>query len=550
MIPPRFTPELIAEYMQRGFWDDKLVADHVDENARNYPDKEALVDSRYRLTWSEVSRLSDRIALGLLDLGFRKDDLILEQLPNCAELYLLMVAGEKAGIIVVNAQPTFRHYEISAIAKRVKAKGIVIPQNYRNFDYFNMINEIRPELPQMKHVFVTGTDAPEGAISFDSLMQNNLESKYAPDYLQQTRNKPYEVWRVVCTSGTTGVPKLGSWETCPVKSAGRNLVRDWGLGPDDILGAFYNIIGGGLSIASVYSVALAAAKLVLLERFTAEGFCQLVESERITVAGIVPAEVAQLLEYPDLDKYDLGSLRLLAHSTTLLPRELALRAEKRLECKYVQTYGSADCGALAHNSANDSQEIRVGTVGRPYDGGEVKIINNQGEPVAPGEYGEILIKGPTTISGYFDAPELNEQLCRDGWLCTGNEGKVDEHGNIIVMGRRRDVIIRGGQNIYPKDIEELLLEHPSVREVAVVRMPDPVMGEKACAFIATMPGETITFDEVTEFLKSRRLAPFKLPERVELRGKLPRLPAEEKMDVISLEKEIAQLVEEEQRSIM
>ena len=125
---------------------------------------------------------------------------------------------------------------------------------------------------------------------------------------------------------------------------------------------------------------------------------------------------------------------------------------------------------------------------------------------------------------------------------------MDDDGNIIVMGRRRDVIIRGGQNIYPKDIEDLLLEHPSVREVAVVRMPDPVMGEKACAFIATMPGETITFDEVTEFLTSKKLAPFKLPERVELRARLPRLPAEEKMDVITLEKEIAQIIAEEHQA--
>jgi len=545
MIPARFTPELIDDYMKRGFWDDKLVADHVDENARNYPDKEALVDSRYRLTWAEVSKLSDRIALGLLNLGFKKDDLILEQLPNCVELYLLMVAGEKAGVIVVNAQPTFRHYEITAIAQRVKAKGIIIPWTYRNFDYFDMVTEIRPELPELERILVTGEDIPDGAISFDSIMQKELEKEYPANYLQKTRNRPYEIWRVVCTSGTTGVPKLGAWETCPVKSAGKNLVKRWELGPDDILGAFYNIIGGGLSIASVYSVALVAAKLVLLESFTVEGFCELVEKERITVAGIVPAEVARLLEYPDLDKYDLSSLRLLAHSTTLLPRELAISAEKKLGCKYVQTYGSADCGALACNSVNDPQEVRIATVGRPYDGGEVKIVDNEGNPVPQGEYGEILIKGPTTLSGYFDAPELNEKLCRDGWLYTTNEGRLDKDGNIVVMGRRRDIIIRGGQNIYPKDIEDLLLEHPKIREVAVVRMPDPIMGEKACAFVVPRPGQTITFDEVVDFLKAKKLAAFKLPERVEVRTELPRLPAEQKMDVIRLEKEIAQILEKE-----
>ncbi len=543
----RFTPELINYYIKQGFWDSKLVADHVGENAKNYPGKEAIIDSRARLTWADVNQKSDQIALGLLELGFKKDDVILEQLPNFVELYLVLLAGEKAGITIVTCQPTFRHYEISAIAQHVKAKGIVIPLSYRDFNYFDMVTEIRPKLPELKHIIVTGNEIPAEAVSFNGILQQKLQDKYPQDYLKGTRFKPYEIVRVNTTSGTTGIPKCAVWETSILKSAGKILARRWELNSQDILGAFYNIVGGGLSIASFYSVPQVAAKLVMLERFTPEGFCELVQREKITVATIVPTEMARLLDYPEIDKYDLSSLRLLVHSTTFLPRELAIRAEKKLRCKYVQTYGSADCTAIACNTVNDPLDVRIGTVGRPYDGNEVKIVDEKGNPVPQGEFGEILTRGPNNNSGYYNYKEMNEKCWQGGWFDTSNEGAFDKDGNIIILGRRRDVIKRGGQAIYPKEIEDLLAAHPKISEVAIVRMPDKEMGEKVCAFIVPRRDATITFDEVIAFLKAKKLAPFKLPERVEVRRELP-LAAGQKVSILALEGEVAQILEREGRS--
>lgn len=547
MIGPRYTKELIDEYLEKGYWDLTLMADNVDQNGRDFPDKEALVDARHRLTWAEVSQQSDRLALGLLDMGFKRDDVILVQLPNSVELYLLIVAGEKAGITIVTAQSTFRHNEIRALLRHTEAKGILIPRVFRDFNYFDMLMEFRPELSKLEHIIITGDDIPEGTTAFDSLVQKGAVSQHSPDYLQQTRFKPYEITRVVTTSGTTGIPKCAAWEAIALRCAARVLARRWELRPDDIVGAFYNIIGGGLSIFSVYAVPMVGAKLILLDRFTPEGFCELVQKEKITVAGIVPAEVAHLLEHPELDKYDFSSLRLMAHSTTLLPYELAVRAEDTLGCRYVQTYGTMDSGPITSSTLSEPREIRIGTVGRPYEGNEIKIVDDKGNEVPQGEMGEVLIKGPTSGSGYYKNLELIEQTWKNGWFDTTNEGSLDKDGNLIIMGRRRDVIIRGGQNIYPKEIEDLLVQHPKISEVSLVRMPDRIMGEKACAFIVPRRGQQVTFEEITDFLKSNKLAPFKFPERLEVRDELPLVPAGQKVDVIQLEKEIAEILEQEQK---
>ena len=549
MIGTRFTPQLVEEYNKK-YWDSKLVADYVDQNAKKYPDKEAVVDSEKRLTWLQVSQQSDQLALALIDMGFKKDDILMVQLSNCVELYVLLIAGEKAGVPVVSCQNTFREYEISAIGQFVKAKGIVIPLVYRDFNYYDMLMGFRDKLTTLQHVIITGTDdVPSGTISLNSLLTRKLKNKeLTRDYLQKTRAKPYEITRIVTTSGTTGIPKCCEWPSAPLLYAGKLIINRWQLSDKDVVGAFYNIIGGGLSIVSVYSVAVCGAKLALLERFTPEGFCELVQKEKITVAAIVPAEVARLLEYPDIDKYDLSSLRLMAHSTTLLPRELALRAESKLGMKYVQTYGTMDSAPISCNSVYDPVDVRIGTVGKPYDGTVVKIVDSDGKPVPSGEYGEILAGGPTSGSGYFNNPEKTAQCWQGGLFDTTNEGTFTPEGNIVIMGRRRDIIKRGGQLIYPKDIEDILTEYPKISQVSVVRMPDRIMGEKACAFIVPRSGQKLTSREVIDFIKAKKVAPFKLPERVEFRDELPMVPAGNKVDVIRLEKEIADILEKESQT--
>jgi len=540
-----YTPELIDAYLKSGYWDDTLTADNCDRNARTMPLSEAVCDDATRLTWADVSRLTDRLAFQLRELGFQRDDLILAQLPNGVALYLLIVAGEKAGITVVTLQPTFRQTEMISIAQHLRARGAVIPRFFRKFDYVAMLREIAVDLPELEHIIVVGDDAPEGTIAFDALLRGEVDPSAAAAAAAKNRYQPWEITRIVTTSGTTGIPKCAEWPTSSLMCCGRNLAQRWELKSDDVVGAFYNIMGGGLSIFALYSVPLAGARLVLLEHFTPEGFCRTVEKERVTIAAIVPAEMARLLDFPDLDQYDLSSLRLLAHATTTLPYDLAVRAEERLGCRYVQTFGAMDVGPFSSSTLNDPRDIRLKTAGQPYAGNEVRIVDDAGNDLPQGEVGEIVVRGPTCISGYYRNPELNAEKWVDGWCDTTNQGWLDPDGNMVILARRRDVIIRGGQNIYPNEIEELLAQHPAVKQAAVVRMPDRVMGEKACAYAVLQPGQEFTFETMLEFMRAQKIGAFKMPERLEVIAELPLIPAVQKVDVISLERDIAGKLEAE-----
>jgi non-ribosomal peptide synthetase component E (peptide arylation enzyme) len=543
-----YTTELIDEYLRRGFWDKTLTADNCDRNAREMPSKEAVCDDVLRLTWADVSRLTDKLAFQLHEIGFKRDDLLLAQMPNGVALFLLVVAGEKAGITIVTLQPTFRQTEMISIARHLQARGAVIPHSYRKFDYLEMLREIAVDLPELEYIIVAGDDAPEGTIALNALLEAEVDPTAAADAAARNRYLPWEITRIVTTSGTTGIPKCAEWPTSSLMCCGRNLAQRWELKPDDVVGAFYNIMGGGLSIFSIYSVPLAGAKLVLLEHFTPEGFCRVVEKERVTIAAIVPAEMARLLDFPDLDKYDLSSLRLLAHATTTLPYDLAVRAEERFGCRYVQTFGAMDVGPFASSALNAPRDIRLKTAGKPYNGNEVRILGDDGHDLPQGEIGEIVVRGPTCISGYYRNPELNAEKWIDGWCDTTNQGWLDPDGNMVIMARRRDGINRGGQNIYTQEIEEQLAQHPAVKQAAVVRMPDRVMGEKACAYVVLQPGRDFTFEAMLEFMRAQKIGAFKMPERLEIIAELPLIAAVQKIDVIALESQIAAKLEAEGHS--
>ena len=548
MIGTRYTEELIKDYVEKGFWHPTLlISDLVEQSARDYPDKEAAVDSKTRLTWKEVSQQIDMIARGLLDLGFKRDDVVATQLPNSVEYFLLFFACEKAGVIMATTQHTFRQAEMEPILRQAKAKGIIITRKFRDFDYFSMIEELRPGLPELKHVIVVGDDIPEGTVSLTEIMHRDLEDRYPPHYFQQIRFKPYEVTRIFNTSGTTGTPKCIERPVAPRILAGKILTERLGIVHDDVIMASWNLGAGVTLFVTQICAPLVGAKLVTLEHFTPELACEVIERERVSVLTLLPAQMATLLDYPDLDRYDLSSLRVIFTGTQFLTPELGARVEAKLKCLVVTVYGSGDTAAISATSVNDSQEVRLRTVGRPLEGNEVKIIDSDGNPVPQGEVGEVCVTGPNLVSGYFGNPELTRELWQDSWFCTGDAGKIDEEGHVVLFGRKRDVIIRGGQNIYTSEIEELLMQHPKVNDVAIVRMPDPVMGEKQCAYVIPKRGQTFDSEEMISFLQSKKLATYKLPERLEILAEFPLVAAGNKVDKIRLEQDITGKLEQESK---
>jgi non-ribosomal peptide synthetase component E (peptide arylation enzyme) len=542
----RYTNEMVDQYVKAGYWTRELTVDFWDRNASLYPDEEALVDSRNRLTWLQAKRRIDRLAFRLLDLGFKKDDVLLIQLYNSVELNLIRLACEKAGILLAIVPYTFRHTELESVLKQVEARGAFISYEFRGFNYFEMFEEIRPRVPALEYIFVIGDKVPDQAISVQRMMDQEVTVP-RHDFPEKSKFDPFEFEEIMTTSGTTGAPKCVEWTGCARLTQARQYIQKLNLTRSDVIAAFSPSTGAATECLVYRCPPQVAAKTIMMERFTPEGACQLIERERITVVGIVPTMMVRLLEYPGLREHDLRSLRILVSTASLLPYQVAKETEEKLGCSICQGYGSIDSGAVTMCGIDEPQEARWQSVGKPFPGGEVKLLDEEGAEVPPGEVGMVTIAGPTCVGGYYKDPEATEQAWKEGRFKLGDLGLFDAQGRLRIIGRQRDIIIRGGQNIYPKEVEDQLSSHEKIAEVAIVRMPDRQMGEKACAYVVLKPQKKLTFEEMVSFLKEKRIARFKIPERLVIVRSLPLVPGGNKVDKRHLEQEIAQQLKNEEK---
>jgi cyclohexanecarboxylate-CoA ligase len=263
-------------------------------------------------------------------------------------------------------------------------------------------------------------------------------------------------------------------------------------------------------------------RTALLDRWHPGAALDLIEREHATFQTGAPTFLQTLAEEPSIERRDLSSFRLFSTGGANIPTEPIRAAEARLGCTVKRAYGSSEVPTLTATAYDDPEELRLGTDGRVIGDAELRIVTEAGWDVASGDEGEIWARSPEVFTGYRNVALNEESFTRDGWYRTADLGRVDAEGYLRVTGRLKDVIIRGGENVSVKEIEDLLSEHPSVADVAVVGMPDPVLGERACAFVAPRPGATLGFNEMVSYLKAREIAPQKIPERLEVRPKLPK----------------------------
>ena len=540
--PSIYTQKEMDQFISHGYWDRANSLDIWERNADKYPDDEAVVDSKSRLTWSEVKRLSDRIAMSFLELGIQKDQILIIQIPNCAELPVLRLACEKAGVIPLLAGRLLRSAEIKSLIKQSLAIGVIIPWKFRNFDYVNMMEEIQTELPSLRHIFIIGDRVPDGKISIKEIMDQPLKSKYPSDFFNNTRIGPTEVSSIVHTSGTTGMPKL--IERVGARTgASRDAIKRHHWNREDVFGAFSPAVTGNCEHHSYITMPYLGVKCIMMEHFDPEEAFKLIERERITIASVVPAQLTMMLDHPNLGQYDLSSWKCAFSSGSPLSYPNAIKFEERTRCRIINAYGAQELPGISSTSIFDPRGVRLLTVGKPYYGNEIKIVDDSGKEVEQGEIGQVVVRGPFASAGYFKALELNEKVWMDEkWFKIGDYGKLDAEGNLIIIGRTDDVILRGGQNIYPAEIEILLADHPKIEKVAVVGMPDRTMGQKCCAFIVPRQGEIPTFNEIVSFLKNKGIAPYKLPEKLKIIDELP-YTKEQKIDKKVLRVRIAEELE-------
>ncbi|GAC1353720.1 MAG: (2,3-dihydroxybenzoyl)adenylate synthase [Ktedonobacteraceae bacterium] len=517
-----YPPEFVARYRASGFWQDQSMATYFDAVCSRFSERVALVANNEYITYQQLATRAERLALHLLKLGLHPRDRFILQLPNIPEFVYLYLALQKVGVIPVMALAAQRYAEIQHFVKLSEAVGYALPERIGDFSFTELAAKLQHEHASLRLLFVAGQTDQSDWVSLSELLQT--ESGLPRERLAEIEIDPMLPALFQLSGGTTGVPKLipRTHNDYIYNSIAAAAIND--IHPDDALLAVLPLAHNfPLACPGIQGFLMHGARTVLSTSTRSEDIFKLIEEEHITHIELVPTLLIRLLNDPLLKQYDVSSLRVINTGGQKLQSEVKRRAEALLPtCKVQEVFGMAE-GLLCYVRLDDADEMRYETAGRPVSAAdELRLVDDNGNDVPDGEIGELLVRGPYTLRGYFRAPEHNARtFTSDGFYRSGDLLRRHPSGNYSVEGRKKDLINRGGEKISAEEIENLLLAHPSVLNVACVPMPDAVLGERMCAFVMPRPAMTLTLEEVKLFLLEKGIAKFKLPERLELISELP-----------------------------
>ena len=520
---PQIPPSRMRAFRQAGHWTDETTNEWLEAAARAHPEKIALVDGRARLDYAAYHERAVRLAARFVALGLTSEDVVAVQLPNWNEFAVAINAAMLVGVPFCQYHSDFRSREVEFILGFTEASALIVPREFRGFDYLAMIEGLKPRLPKLEHVLVVGDDVPSGYFDLRRFLDAGGEPEASPEALRARRPHADQLSRTAFTSGTTGNPKavlhVHNTTNCPL----RFLNRGQRVTAESV---FLVFLPAGLNwgLFNVLQALHVECRLVLQDIFRTEEALALIERERVTHFCCAPAHLVAMLNEPAFDRYDLASVEVMMTGGASCPIEVIREVRRRLPGQLLEMYGMLECGTQAHTLLTDDPEEVCGTAGRPVPEMGIRVVDDRGEDVAAGAVGEILTYGPSVTIGYYNNPEVNrESFTPDGWFHTGDQGSFDEQGNLSIVGRTKEMIIRGGANIYPREIEEVLYQHPKVRDAAIVGIPDHRLGERVCACIVPKASEDLTFEELVAFLRDK-IARYKLPEFMQTLEDLPRTP--------------------------
>jgi 2,3-dihydroxybenzoate-AMP ligase len=517
-----FPPEFAARYRAKGYWEDKSIASVWEEYCRLYATRVAVIDGETQATYAQVNKRAENLALNLLDLGIEPLDRLVVQLPNRIQFVYLYLALQKIGALPVMALPAHRYLEIGQFVAIGGAIGCVIPDRHRDFDFRELVRRIRKEQPQFKHGIVLG-EAPDDFVSLDALIER--KSARDPDELARIQIDPCDPALFLLSGGTTGVPKLiprtHNDYVYNSKMAGSVTAIERDSVLLDVLPISHNL---PLACPGLQGFIFKGARVVLSTDTSPEGIFRLVEKHRITHIHAVPALLIRWLNDSAIARYDLSSLRVIQSGGQRLQPETRQKAQTLIPSVSVQeNFGMAE-GVLMFVRLDDPAEVRLETVGRPIcPDDEIMLLDDDDNNIVGfGEVGEFCCRGPYTLRGYYGAPEHNARaFTPDGFYRSGDLMRRHASGNYMVEGRKKDLINRGGEKISAEEIENLILSHPAVQNVACVPVPDAELGERMCACLVLHKGGKLSFDELIRFLEGKEMAKIKLPERLLILDELP-----------------------------
>jgi fatty-acyl-CoA synthase len=509
------------------------------EAARRWGRREALVVAHQerRMSWAELDRAVDSYAGGLLSLGLEPGDRVGVWAPNCVEWVIAQFATARAGMIQVNVNPAYRLYELEFALNKVGCKALITAARFKSSDYIGMLRELVPELadcapgalraaraPDLRAVIRLGSEETPGMYNFDALpgMARPEDRKRLAE--ASARLRPEDPINIQFTSGTTGAPKGATLSHLNILNNGWFVGEAMKLSERDRLCIpvpFYHCFG--MVMGNLNCVTHGSTMVIPNDGFDPERTLRAVAEEKCTALYGVPTMFIAELDHPDFSRYDLTSLRTGIMAGAPCPVEVMKRVVRDMHMEQVTiAYGMTETSPVSFQSGiDDPIERRVATVGRIHPHVEVKVIDGNGRTVPRGERGELCTRGYLVMRGYWnDEARTAEAIDADGWMHTGDLGVIDADGFCRIVGRLKDMVIRGGENIYPREVEEFLYGFDCIQDVSVFGVPDPKYGEELCAWIRLKPGRSATEAEVRAFCEGR-ISHYKIPRYVRFVDEFP-----------------------------
>ena len=496
-----------------------ILDEIVRRNALRFPDKQALQAGDFRHTWKELDARVDRTANALLAAGLVPGDRVALLLSNCLEYIELYFAIARSGLIAVPLNYRLTVRELEQTFSHAEPALFVA-----GTEYAETMQEIVAIFPRLRATWVVGDGNPLGAKRFDDAVSAAVETPV------QVANREHDTFAIFYTSGTTGPPKGAMVSHFNLEMNSYNqFIADGSLATDINLVATPLYHMGAVFMAVTYM--MLGCTQVILRRFEPAAWLNAMENSRATVSLLIPTMINMILNEKNLDQFELFSLRLIFYGGGPMPAAVLERAISRLNCAFTQGYGLTETLEATFLVADDhilngtdQQRQRLHSAGREAVGAEVRIVNDDDEPVGPGEVGEILVKSRSVITGYWKAPEESARVIRNGWFHTGDLGYLDEDRYLFVVDRKKDMVVSGGMNIYTKEIESVLFTHPAILEAAVIGLPDDEWGEVVTAVVVPRENMELSAAEVIEYCR-RSLASYKKPRRVFFHTELPKNPS-------------------------
>jgi long-chain acyl-CoA synthetase len=495
-------------------------ADVIYRNGLLYPDQEAFVYGDTRITFSEFNTRVNKLIHALYEMGARKGDVLGILSWNCLEYADVYGAAMKGGFIASPFNPRLQAKELEYIINYSEANTLFVGP-----EFLEVANSLRPRLPKVKN-FICLKGSDPGMIAYNDLLASHQGQEPA---VQVDEDDPVGI---IYTSGTTGVPRGALYTQRRFIEDSKTLVIDLGLQPGDKhvqIAPLFHIAGNTFFRAFLY----VGGCNVILKFFDPAATLQTIQDERATHMNFVPTHLVAILSLPDLNKYDISSLKFMWYGASPMPLEVLKKGMKAFGPIFAQGYGQSESGpAISHLSKEDhnvlnkpeEQQKKLMSTGRPDIGVQVRIVDDEGNEVKPGEVGEITVRSKQIMVEYWHKPDDTLANIINGWLHTGDMGYYDEEGYIYIVDRKKDMIISGGENVYPREVEEILYRHPAVLEAAVIGIPDPYWIERVHAVVATKKGASTTAEELITFCK-KNMAGYKAPKSVEFVDSLPKNPA-------------------------